>query len=77
MQNYHDFIKDSRIFTVIRARADEGTDRTTIGLPPAQLEFLQGMAAAARRGHKGKVVVVLSNGGPSPCFTKYQIIREL
>ena len=38
----------------------EGTDRTSIGLPPTQLDMLQRVTAAAR----GKVIVVLCNGGP-------------
>ena len=41
----------------------EGTDRTTIGLPPTQLSMLQAVTAAANKAHK-KVVVVLVNGGP-------------
>ena len=38
----------------------EGSDRRTIGLPPVQLKLLQSVAEAS----KGKVIVVLVNGGP-------------
>lgn len=38
----------------------EGVDRTTIGLPPAQMAMLKRVTAAAR----GKVIVVICNGGP-------------
>ena len=38
----------------------EGTDRTGISLPDGQLTFLKAVVGAAQ----GKVVVVLSNGGP-------------
>ena len=40
----------------------EGSDRTTIGLPPVQLAMLKAVTAAVQKD--AKVVVVLVNGGP-------------
>ncbi len=41
----------------------EGTDRTFIGLPPAQLQMLQAVSAAAKTSG-ATVIAVLVNGGP-------------
>lgn len=42
----------------------EGTDRTTIGLPPTQLELLQAVATTVAKVARKKLIVVLVNGGP-------------